>query len=56
MIYCYFFNKKTLIQLFFDNNYSLDFKKVNISDDEINFDNFKSDLNETCYMDILFKK
>ena len=56
IIYCYFFNKKSFIQFFKDNNYSKIFERTNSYNVNINFDNFKPDLSEIYYMDILFKK
>ena len=56
IIYCYFFNKKSFAQFFKDNNYSIIFERTNSYNVNINFDNFKPDLSEIYYMDILFKK
>ena len=53
--YLYFFNRQKFFEIFKDKNFSLVFENKNLTDN-VNYDNFKSYLNNIQYSDFMFKK
>ena len=53
--YLYFFNRKNFFEIFEEKSFSLIFENKNLTDN-VNYDNFKSYLNDIQYSDFLFVK
>ena len=53
--YLYFFNRQKFFEIFNNRNFSLIFENKNLTDN-VNYDNFKSYLNDIQYSDFLFEK